>query len=106
MAKRPCLCCLWCDRLGRGSGKYGVSWNQPTAQRAEEVAVAECGATGCKVVAKVGPKMCGALATTGDGKHAGAAWRKDREAARLAALRNCEKDKAGECVVRATDCNK
>jgi hypothetical protein len=27
--------------------------------------------------------MCGALATTEDGKHAGAAWRKDREAARL-----------------------
>jgi hypothetical protein len=90
----------------RGTGKYGVSWNQSTAQRAEEVALGECGASGCKVVSKIGPKMCGALATTEDGKHAGAAWRKDREAARLAALRNCEKDKAGECVVRATDCNK
>jgi len=90
----------------KGSGKYGVSWNQPTQKRAEEVAVGECGATGCKVVSKIGPKMCGALATTDDGKHAGAAWRKDREAARLAALRNCEKDKAGDCVVRATDCNK
>ena len=90
----------------KGSGKYGASWNQPTPKRAEEVAVGECGATGCKVVSKIGPKMCGALATTDDGKHAGAAWRKDREAARLAALRNCEKDKAGDCVVRATDCNK
>jgi hypothetical protein len=90
----------------RGTGKYGVSWNQPTLQRAEEVAVSECGATGCKVVSKIGPKMCGALALTEDGKHAGAAWRKDREAARLAALKNCAKDKAGECVVRATDCNK
>ncbi len=90
----------------RGTGKYGVSWNQATPQKAEDVAVGECGATGCKVVAKVGPKMCGALALTDDGKHAGAAWRKDREAARLAALRNCEKDKAGECIVRATDCNK
>jgi hypothetical protein len=32
--------------------------------------------------------------------------RKDREAARLAAIENCGKDKAGECIVRATDCNK
>ena len=90
----------------RGSGKYGVSWNQPTQQRAVEVALGECGSTGCKIVGRVGPAMCGALATTGDGKHAGAAWRKDRDAARLAALKNCEKDKAGDCVVRATDCNK
>src|SRR5262245_19889544 len=57
----------------RGTGKYGVSWNQPTPQRAEEVALSECGATSCKVVTKVGPKMCGALALTDDGKHAGAA---------------------------------
>jgi hypothetical protein len=90
----------------RGTGKYGVSWNQATSQRAEEVALGECGASGCKVVGKVGPRMCGALATTEDGKHAGAAWRKDREAARLAAVKNCDKDKAGECIVRATDCNK
>lgn len=90
----------------RDTGKYGVSWNQPTPQRAEEAALGECGASGCKVVGKVGPRMCGALATTQDGKHAGAARRKDRDAARLAAVKNCVKDQAGECVVRATDCNK
>jgi hypothetical protein len=90
----------------RGTGKYGVSWNQPTPQRAMEAALGECGASDCKVVGKVGPRMCGALATTEDGKHAGAAWRKDRDAARVAALKNCQKDQAGECIVRATDCNK
>jgi hypothetical protein len=90
----------------RGTGKYGVSWNQPTPRRAEEAALGECGASGCKVVGEVGPAMCGALATTADGKHAGAARRKDRDAARLAALKNCNKDQAGECTVRATDCNK
>ncbi len=90
----------------RGTGKYGVSWNQSTAKRAEEVALAECGATGCKVVGKVGPAMCGALATTEDGKQAGAAWRKDREAARLDALKSCAKAKAGDCIIRVTDCNK
>jgi hypothetical protein len=90
----------------RSTGKYGVSWNQPTAKRAEEAALGDCGATGCKVVSKIGPSACGALATTEDGKHAGAAWRKDRDAARFASLANCKKDKAGECMVRVTDCNK
>jgi hypothetical protein len=90
----------------RDTGKYGASWNQTTPQRAEEAALGECGASGCKVVGKVGPRMCGALATTQDGKHAGAARRKDREGARLAAVKNCDKDQAGECIVRATDCNK
>jgi hypothetical protein len=50
--------------------------------------------------------MCGALATTEDGKQAGAAWRKDRATARLDALESCTKANAGECIVRATDCNK
>ena len=90
----------------RDTGKYGVSWNQATGKRAEEVALGECGASGCKVVGRVGPRMCGALATTEDGKHAGAARRGDREAARVAAVKNCTKDQAGECIVRATDCNK
>ena len=90
----------------QGTGKYGASWNQPTGKAAEEQARSECGATGCKIVARVRPGMCGALATTEDGKHAGAAWRRDREGARLAALKNCNKDQAGECVVRSTDCNK
>jgi hypothetical protein len=90
----------------RDSGKYGVSWNQPNGSRAEEVALGECGATGCKIIGRVGPRMCGALATTADGKQAGAAWRKDRETARLDALKSCAKAKAGECIVRATDCNK
>ena len=90
----------------RGTGRYGVSWNQPTPKRAEEMALGECGASGCQIVAKIGPRMCGALATTEDGRQAGAAWRRDRETARVAALTSCEKANAGECVVRSTDCNK
>jgi hypothetical protein len=89
----------------RGTGKYGVSWNQPTPKRAEEVALGECSASGCKVVQKIGPRTCGAFAMTQDGKHAGAAGRKDREAARLAALENCQGAKEWECVVRRTECN-
>src|SRR5439155_22424206 len=52
----------------RGTGKYGVSWDQRTPKRADEVALSECGAGDCKVVKRVGPAMCGALATTENGK--------------------------------------
>ena len=87
------------------TGKRGWSWNQQTQSRADEVAIGECGASGCKIVKRIGPKMCGALALSEDGKMAGAASRKDLDAARLAALKACPK-KAGECIVRVTDCNK
>ena len=91
----------------RETGKYGTSWNQPAPKRAEEVAIGECGVRGCKVVLKVRPAMCGALATTADGKKAGAATRKDLDSARVAALTACHKNKeATECAVKAADCNK
>src|SRR5438270_13168519 len=90
----------------KGTGKSGVSWNQPTGKRAEEVALGECGASGCQIVQRVGRATCAAFAATEDGKHAGAAKRKDREAARLAALKACQKDNAGECVIKHSECNK
>ena len=88
------------------TGKYGASWNQDTPKRAEEVALGECGSTGCKVIIRTRRAMCAALATNESGKYAGGASRRDREAARLSALANCKKGKAGECTVRVTDCNK
>jgi Domain of unknown function (DUF4189) len=87
------------------TGKYGRSFNQPDRQRAEERALGECGASGCKILTWAGPARCLALATSEDGKQAAAVQRKDRDAARLAALKLCPKT-AGECVVRVTDCNK
>jgi Trypsin-like peptidase domain/Domain of unknown function (DUF4189) len=88
------------------TGKRGWSWNQQTQSRADEVALSECGATGCKVIMRTGRQECAALATNEPGKYVGAASRKDRDAARLAALANCKKGNAGECTVRITDCNK
>jgi hypothetical protein len=85
------------------TGKQGSKWNQPTQKRADEVALSECGSSGCKVIIRAGPGMCGALASTDDGKHIGAASRKDRDAARVASLKDC---KGGECTVRFADCNK
>ena len=89
-----------------GSGKYGASWDKGSPQRAAEAAIAECGATSCKVIIRPGRKECAALATTENGKYVGAASRKDRDAARIAALKDCQKGNAGECIIRITDCNK
>ncbi|MGH7061917.1 MAG: DUF4189 domain-containing protein [Stellaceae bacterium] len=88
------------------TGKRGWSWNQSTAQQAAEKALSECGTSGCKVLMKVGPKRCGALATTEDGKGWGAAGRATVDQSRVAALANCAKTKLGECAVRVGDCNK
>ena len=66
----------------RETGKYGASWNQPTPKQATQAAISQCGASGCKVVLKVRPMMCGALAISGDSKKAGAAVRKDLDTAR------------------------
>src|SRR5215813_11155717 len=63
------------------SGKRGWSWNQPTQKRADEVAMSECGASGCKVIIRAGPGMCAALASTDDGKRIGASSRRDGDAA-------------------------
>ena len=87
------------------SGKRGASWHEPTAKRAAEAAISECGASGCKVVTTIGPGMCGALAASQDGKNVGAAARKTRDAARVAALKDCPK-KSGECTVQVSDCSK
>jgi hypothetical protein len=88
------------------TGKRGWSWNQQTQSRADEVALSECGATGCKIIMRTGRRECAALASNEAGKYVGAASRKDRDAARTAALANCKKGNAGECTVRVADCNK
>ncbi len=90
----------------RETGKRGWSWNQPSAERAAGLALGECRATGCKVIMRTGRGMCAALASTEAGKFVGAASRKDRDAARLAALKDCEKGNAGECTARFNECNK
>lgn len=88
------------------SGKSGWVWNQPTAQKAAEGALSQCGAGGCKVIIRTHSGQCAALATIDGGKAAGAAARKTQDAARLAALNSCQIRKAGDCVIRVSDCNK
>jgi Domain of unknown function (DUF4189) len=87
------------------SGKSGWIWDQQTPKKAIEMALSQCGASGCRIVIKP-TTACAALAATADGKAIGAAARKTQDAARLAALSDCQKRRAGDCAVRASDCNK
>jgi len=88
------------------TGRSGWAVHEPSAPRAAEKAISECGGSDCKVVVKIGPRMCGALARIEGQKHVGAAERPDRDAARLAALNDCKKPNLGECVVKFNECNR
>lgn len=88
------------------TGKAGWTWNQPAPRNAVEKALRECGSTGCKIIVRTTAKQCSAIATTADGKAIGASARSSLEAARTRAMEDCAKRKAGDCVVRASDCNK
>jgi hypothetical protein len=98
------------DRYGaiawdRETGRSGWSWEQSTAAKAREMALSNCGTSGCEVVMESAARQCSALATTEDRKHIGAAWRTTQHAAALAAIANCEKAESVGCVVRFSKCN-
>ncbi len=106
LAATPALAAYGAIAWDKASGKRGWSWNEPTPQKAAEVAISECGASGCKVIMRTGAGQCAALATIDTGKFVGAAARKTKDDARLAAMANCQKGKVGDCIVRVSDCNK
>src|SRR5690242_8640500 len=88
--------------------KYGFSWNEATAGRAEELALKDCGgAKTCKVVFRTGPKQCGAIATAETGNAWGASDKGDRkDTVELRAIESCQKRASGQCKVRASACNR
>lgn len=92
--------------LEEASGKYGFSWNEANQRQADDAAIKGCNATGCKVVFRLGPKRCGAIALTEDGKVWGGADRPTRAAAELAAMENCQKRTKAQCKVRGAECNR
>ena len=71
-------------------------------QKAAEAALSACGDSGCKVA--INTSECAALATTHDGKFVGGAARKTPDAAVEAALVNCQKTHAGECIIKFSNC--
>jgi hypothetical protein len=59
------------------TGKYGFSWNEANQKQAEDAAIKSCNTTGCKTAFKFGPKKCGAITLTDDGR-SGAAHGTDK----------------------------
>jgi hypothetical protein len=88
------------------TGKYGFSWNERDQGAADAAALKGCVAEGCKIVFRVGPRHCGAIAMTENGKIWGGADRDGREAAKLAALENCQKRTKEQCIIRGNECNR
>src|SRR5271170_7395846 len=68
------------------TGKYGLSSNEESQGKAEDVATKECGSDKCKIIFRTGPRQCGAIATQENGTAWGAAWRAQRADAELAAM--------------------
>lgn len=90
----------------QNSGKEGASWDQPTAARANELALKECGSADCRVH-PVEPKGCGALAIGDKDKAWGGADRETLDAARRDAVAHCQTHTpTGTCAVRVSGCNK
>src|SRR5437773_6341014 len=79
------------------SGKYGLSSNEESQSKADDVALKICGGDKCKIVFRTVPRECGAIATAEDSKVWGGAKRGQKAAAELAAMENCQKRIKGQC---------
>jgi hypothetical protein len=92
----------------QATGRYGFSWNEASQDRANQLALKDCGSDKCRVI-PVPPAKCGALATTGNPKEStawGASVRDQKAAAELGAMQDCQKHTAGQCKVRGSECNR
>ncbi len=88
------------------SGKYGLSFNEESQGKADDVALKICGSDKCKVVFRTVARECGAIATAEDNKVWGGAKRSQKAAAELAAMENCQKRFKGQCKIRGAECNR
>jgi hypothetical protein len=88
------------------SGKYGLSANEESQKKADDVAMKICGGDKCKVVFQTKARECGAIATAESGNAWGAGKRPQRPAAELDAIQNCQKRTKGQCKLRGAECNK
>jgi clan AA aspartic protease (TIGR02281 family) len=88
------------------TGRYGASWNQESASKADEAALKGCASESCKIVFRMSARQCGAIATTENGKTWGGATRAGREPAERAAVENCEKRTSSSCELRSVQCNR
>jgi hypothetical protein len=87
------------------SGKYGLSANEESQAKADDVAMKECGGDKCKIVFRTVARECGAIAAAGTGNAWGAGKHGQKATAELAAVTNCQKRSPAQCKVRAAECN-
>lgn len=111
LAATPAFAAYGAMALDEDTGKYGASWHEETQKRADDAALKGCTSGGCKIVFRVGPRQCGAIATGDKGSSGKVAWggknnATTRDAAKLAALENCQKHTSGKCEVRESECNR
>jgi hypothetical protein len=88
------------------TGKYGLTANEETQGRADEVALKTCGDESCKIVFRTAPRECGAIAVAESGNAWGAGKRPQSAGAELDAVQNCQKRTKVQCKVRSAECNK
>jgi hypothetical protein len=89
------------------SRKYGLSSDEVSQAKADDVAMKECGGGKCKIVFRTVPRECGAIAIgEGDTTAWGAGKRSQRAAAELDAVNNCQKRTKDQCKVREAACNR
>ena len=104
----PALAGYGAFALDQNAHKFGYSANQPDQQRADQLALKNCKSANCKIIFPIGPRQCGALATSD--KQGSTAWggsvKPTRDAAGLAAISDCQKRTSGQCKVRASGCNR
>jgi len=106
MAAAPALAGYGAFAYDEKTGKSGFSWNEANQKQADDAAIKGCNTTACKVVFRLGPKKCGAIALTDDGKIWGGADRPTKAAAELAAIQNCQKRTKVQCAIKGSECNR
>jgi Domain of unknown function (DUF4189) len=92
----------------QATGKFGLSWDRPTPQQAEQAAMKDCAESSCKTVFRTKSHQCEAIATAT--KEQSTAWgasvKATRAAAELSAMSDCQKRTSGQCKVQASGCNR
>lgn len=88
------------------SGKYGLSSNEETKAKAEDVAKKICGGDKCKIIFQTAARECGAIAKPESGPFWGAGKGSPRSRAELDAVQNCQKRTKDQCKIRGAECNR
>jgi len=85
-------------------GKYGLSSNEESQAKADDVAMKICGEK-CKIIFRTAPKQCGAIAIAEASSVWGAGKGPAKAAAELDAVTNCQKRTKSQCKVKEFACN-